>query len=569
MYRALTAVIALLARLYPWPVEVDERLRDAVSFLRWEVDPTCVVRASYGGGILVVGSFALSMLFVPAHFRIVAGLGAITLGLLVVHLIQTFPRLYATSRRTSALGTAPDLVARATLRMRLSPTPERAAEFAASSGDGVLADSLARHVRASSHTARSGLSSFGKEWTDLFPSLRRSFALIVVAGRTPEHDRRQLLDRALSVVLDGTRDRMGEFAANVRAPVTALYAFGVLLPTAMVALLPAASAAGIVVTPLVVVALYNLLLPTTLVAASVRILVRRPVAFPPPAVTGTHPDVPDRTSIAVLTGIVTAGVVWVLAEAILPAWGPPIAALGFGGGIVLVIQYRPVVTVYDRIRRIEDSLPDALELVGRQVANGHATESAIAHVADELDGGMQDVLAAGARQQRQLQVGVREAFLGRYGALETVPSPRVRGSFELLSLATDEGRPAGTALLALATHLEELQRIEREARHSLAYVCRTLRSTALLFGPLVAGSTVALAEGISGEDTLPGGEHSLTWLGGPVGAYVLLLAVLLTALSVGLVRGFDRSLVGYRVGYTLVCATFAYLGSYLLVGAVL
>lgn len=564
-----TLVFTWLAQLYPWPVDADERLRTALAVLDWEVTPACVVRAGYGCGMVVCGLLAFAMPFVPHQLRPGVGLVAITLGLGAVHIVHTAPRLCATARRTSALGAAPDLVARAVLRMRLSPTPERAATFAARSGEGVLADSLADHVRQTRHTAESGLSRFGDDWADLFPSLRRSFALISVAGRTPDHDRHRLLDRALSVVLDGTRDAMQEFAARIRPPTTALYAFGVLLPTALVALVPAAGAAGVVVTPPVVVAVYNLLVPAILLGGSVWLLAHRPVAFPPPNVTPDHPDVPDRRRLAVLAGA-TAGVgCWLVTAHVFPAWGPPIAAVGIGCGTGLVIVHRPVIAVYERIRRVESGLPDALELVGRRVANGRAVESALAQAADDLEGEIGEVLQAGARQQRQLQVGLREAFLGDYGALDSVPSPRVRGSFALLGLAAHEGRPAGTALLALAEHVEDLQGIEREARHSLANVCRTLQSTGAVFGPLVAGSTVALAAGLSGEQGLPGGEQSLAWLGGPVGVYVLLFATLLTALSTGLTRGFDRSLVGYRVGRALVSATVIYLCSYLLVGLVI
>jgi hypothetical protein len=323
-----------------------------------------------------------------------------------------------------------------------------------------------------------------------------------------------------------------------------------------------------VVTPPVVVAVYNLLLPGILLTGSAWLLAHRPVAFPPPNVTGSHPDVPDRRRLAVLAAVGAGVGSWLVTARVFPAWGPPIAAAGIGSGIGLLVVHQPVIAVYERVRHVEEGLPDALELVGRRVANGRAVESALAQVADELDGSMGEVLQAGVRQQRQLQVGVREAFLGEYGALDSVPSPRVRGSFALLGLAATEGRPAGTALLALAAHVEDLQEIERDARHSLAHVCRTLRSTGMFFGPLVAGSTVALAAGISSEQGLPGSGQSLAWLGAPVGVYALLLAVLLTGLSTGLTRGFDHSLVGYRVGRALVSATVAYLCSYLFVGLV-
>lgn len=567
MTGTLACLVAAFARLYPWPVEASEELRDALAFLDWEGQPAEMVRAGYGAG-LVVGGAALSLvLLVPPPLRVVTVTFAVAVALGVAHLVHVAPKLAATARRTSALGAAPDLVARAVLSMRLAPTPERAASYAARTSDGVLAANLQNHVRRCRNTAQSGLATFGDTWSDLFPSLRRSFSLITVAGRTPPADRNRLLDRALAVILDGTQDTLQSFAARIRGPVTALYAFGVLLPTALVALLPAAGAAGVVITPPVVVVLYNVLLPALLVAASVWLLAHRPVAFPPPDVSRTHPDVADRRTFTVLAGLAVGVAGWVVAAQLVPAWGPPVAAVGLGCGTALLVANRPVIAVYDYVRAVEDGLSDALELVGRRVANGQAVEAAIEGVADELDGEIASVLADGARQQRQLQVGVHEAFLGRHGVLERVPSPRVRGSVALLALAAEEGRPAGTALLALAEHVDDLQHIEREARQQLVSVCRTLTNTATLFGPMVAGATVALAGAIGGETELASGDGGFLWLGGPVGVYVLLLAAILTTLSVGLVRGFDRSLVGHRVGRALVSATSIYLCTYLVVGA--
>ena len=558
--------LGALARLYPWPVDPSDDLRAALWFLGYDSSPGRIVRAGYGAGTVVGVLCGFALVFVPSGLRT----GGVILGLLLalgtVHVVHTAPGLWATARRTSALGAAPDLVARAVLSMRLAPTPERAAAFTARSGDGVLADDLARHVRKTRNTARSGLLTFGDAWTDQFPSLRRSLALVTAAGSTPARDRDRLLDRALAVVLEGTREQMRRFAARIRTPATALYAFGILLPIALVALLPAAGAADVPITPLSVVLVYNAVLPAGLLVASAWLLARRPVAFPPPDVTVNHPDVADRSRSAPLVGT-SVGVGGALVSArLFPWWGPPVAAVGLGAGVALWIRFRPVIGAYGQIRRVEGGLPDALALVGRRVANGRAVETALVYAAEELDDETGAFLARGVTRQRQLQVGVREAFLGRHGALEAVPSRRVRGSVALLALAGDEGRPAGNALLAMGDHLADLQRIESEARHSLDHVCRTLEATGRVFGPLVAGATVALADSMSGTELLPGGEQSLTWLGGPVGLYVLFLAVLLPGLSTGLTRGIDRSLAGYRAGRALVAATVTLLGSYLIVG---
>ncbi len=569
MTATLRNLVEAVARAYPWPVEASEELRGALAFLDWDVPPTKFVQAGYGAGLITGLVSMLAVPFAPSGVRTSVALIGVVFALLVAHLMHSVPRVAATAKRTSALGAAPDLVSRAVLSMRLAPTPERAAEFAAQSSNTALADNLESHVRQTRSTARSGLLTFGDTWSDLFPSLRRSFALIMVAGRTPAEDRYRLLDRALAVVLDGTRDTLQQFAARIRAPVTALYAFGVLLPTALVALLPAAGAAGVVVTPATVVVLYNVLLPAALVTAAVWLLARRPVAFPPPQVTWTHPEVSDRRVLALVSGGTVAAAGWLVAARLFPSWGPPVGAVGLGFGTGLVVVSQPVISVYERIRSVEDGLSDALELIGRRVANGCAVETAIEQVADEIDGPMGEVLAGGSRQQRQLHVSVNEAFRGRHGVLTTVPSRRVRGSFALLALAAKEGRPAGTALLALAEHLDDLQRIERDARQRLDSVCRTLTNTATMFGPMVAGATVALADVLSSEESLTGSEQSFVWLGGPVGVYVLLLALVLTALSVGLIRGFDRALVGFQVGRALISSTLIYLCSYLFVGAII
>jgi Flp pilus assembly protein TadB len=562
----LEASLRALARPYPWSASASDGLERALDFLGAGIEPEVVVRAGYGLGM--IGASITLLLWGALDLGYAGLLAAIALVLLAVHVVHVAPRTLALARRTRALGSAPDLVARAVLSMRLSPSPERAAAFAAESGDGPLTGSMAGHVWRARATGADALETFAREWEEWYPGLGRALELVSAAGEMDGHDRERTLERALSVVLEGTRSQMRSFATRINRPVTALYAFGVLLPTTLVALLPAASAAGVGVTTLTVVVVYDLLLPLGIVGASIWLVVRRPVAFPPPHVDRSHPDVPDRTAVVLGIGPAAGVVAWIAAAAFLPSWAGPFAAVGIGSGTVLWLHFRPVVAIYGRIRELESGLTDALALVGRRVANGVAVESAIEAAAADVDGVMGAVLDSGVSRQRQLNVGVTEAFLGDYGALSDLPSPRVRGSMAVLGLAAQEGEPAGSALLALADHVDELHRIERDSRQDLENVCGTLQGTGALFGPMVAGATVALADGIASGSTLPGGGQSLPWLGVAVGGYVLAFAVVLSALATSLARGFDRPLVGHRVGRALVCATVVYLASYLLVAGV-
>lgn len=569
MVSAITVGCHGLAKLYPWQVEASPDLEAALAFVESPLEADLVVRAGYGAGAVAVVPASVLFLAPLPFWGALAAMAAIVLG--TVHAVHSLPSLLAAVRRTRALGDTPNLIGRAVLRMQIEPSTESAVRFAADTGRGPLANSLEAHVDRAAGTPRTGLLGFADEWADRFPALRRSAHLLAAAENAPPGERSRTLDRSLEAVLDGTREGMAEFTASIRAPATGLYAFGVMLPLALVAVVPAAAIAGYPVTIGAFVVVYNLLLPIVLVVAGGWLLVRRPVAFPPPVVTPDHPDVPERRWPPLVFGASVGAIAYLATPFLGPAWLAPIAGVGLACGFALVGSYRPIAGVRDHVREVEAHLVDALYLVGRQVAEGEAVESAVDRAGDRVPSATGDAFADAARLQRRLHLGVEDAFLGTYGALANVPSPRARGTASLLAIASREGRPAGRAIVSMADHLEELQEVERETRRELSSVTGTLDNTASFFGPMVAGATVALAGGMVGGGAEAAGGTSLPpdALGVVIGAYVLTLAVVLTALSVGLRHGLDRSLVGYRVGRALVVAVPVFVLSVIAAGAVL
>jgi hypothetical protein len=469
----------------------------------------------------------------------------------------------ANLRESRALGTAPTLVGRAVLRTRIAPTAEGAAEFAAKT-DGLLGDRLAEQVRRARGTPRSGLGAFAEAWREPFSGLHRAATMLEAAANASDGERDRALDRAMETVLEGAEARAAEAADALQGPTTAVYAFGVLLPLALVAVLPAAGAAGVDAALPAIVAVYDLLLPVGLCCAAGWLLAARPVAFPPVPVDRDHPEVPDRRWPPFAAGAAVAVGGWIAVGAVLPPWTRPLAAAGFGVGTVLACRFRPVVAIRRRASRFDDGLPDALYLVGRRVADGVAVERAIAEAADDLDGVVGETFTAAERRGRQLRVGVETAF---EGALDDVPSKRGESAARLLGLAAREGPPAGRALVETADHLDALGRVEAEARRDLGRVTATLGNTAAFFGPLVGGATVALADSIdvgaaSTGTGIEGSAPAAAVLGPAIGVYVLLTAVVLTALATGLSRGLDRATVGYRIGIAVPLATATYLAGF-------
>lgn len=555
----LAAALEALATVPPWAPADDPALARAVAFLGWDVDAGTVAQAGDGAG--VVAAVAVAIPLVPLlGTPTLAVAAALLAGLCVSVAARYVPRGMATARRTRALGTAPELVSSAVLRMRLAPTTETAAAFAAETGDGRLARSLAAHVQRARGTGRSGLSSFADEWATWFPALRRALTLVESAGSAQPEERQRALDGALDVTLEGTRETMAEFAASVQGPATALYAFGVLLPLALVALLPTAGTVGLEVPLAAVVVGYDLVLPAALLVASCWLLARRPVAFPPAPVRRSHPEVPDSPLTAAVAGLASGAGAWLVVTTVAAPWAALVATPAAGFGVGLMVAYRPMTAVRDRVAAVEAGLPDALYLVGREVGRGRSVEAALDDAVELLDSATGEVFADAVRQQRQVRAGVRESFLGDHGALATVPSERARSTAELLAVAASEGQPAGPAVVAMADHLDDLQGVERTIRRDLERVTSTLANTAAVFGPLVGGATITLAEQMSTDGPLTAAVSPAS-LGLAVGAYVMALAAILTALATGLERGLDRSLVGYRVGRALSVAAVVFVAA--------
>jgi len=572
--RGAHQILRALAELWPRAPVVDDELTIACRFLD-APEATRLVAASNVLGI-VVG--VLGLLLVGLTRRISVLPIVVIIGVVPPIAARQLPIAAAQFVRTRALGESPALFGRLTLILRVEPSLERAARFASRSGDGRLAAALGGHVRRARAGPESGLRSFAKEWGAWEPALERASARIVDATAAPPDERIRGCERALETVRSSVEHRLASFADDLRGPVTGLYAFGVLLPLALVGVLPAARIAGLQVGMAQLVLLYDLLLPLGLLGAGAWLLTKRPVAFPPPRVGRDHPDVPDRRQEAVALGIGTAVAAAVLCRAILP-WATPIAALGTGGGVALYHAFEPRTAIRERVRETEDGLPDALALVGRRVADGTAVERALTEVSEELPGPAGELLGAAAERTQTLGIPVEGAFFGEYGVLSDLPSDRARDAGTMFTLAATEGAPAGDVLVTAGDHLRALQQAGADGRRKLAAVTGTLANTAVLFGPLVGGVTVAMVGGVSSDPVAAAGVNAAASsgtvgfetaaLGRAVGVYVLAMAGVLTGLSTALEHGVDRSLLGYRVGIALPTATGAYVAAVVVAGTVL
>ncbi|MFB6138290.1 MAG: type II secretion system protein [Halobacteriaceae archaeon] len=549
------AAVARLAVALRVSLPADASLEEDLATAGWACDSAALRTVAATGAVLpLLAVVPLVRLGLP----LVAGVGCL-LGATIGGALLSLPRWVAALRRSRAVGAVPDLVGFAVLRGRVEPTPEATATFAATHGSGPVAAALGRSVRASTGGPKTAWDRVADAWGGRSPGLRRASVLLLAATRAEPGRRAGLFDRAFAAVLDGTRDRAAGFAADLRGPASALYAFGVVLPLALVGALPALAGTGVDGLLLPVVVGYDLLLPAATAAGAAWLLARRPVAFPPAPVPRDHLDLPPRRARTALAGAGAALVAALCIRLAAPSWTAWVVVPGAGLGGGLVAWYRPVCRVREAAEAVEAGLPDALALVGRELERGEPPEAALATAAETLDGPTGDALADADRVGRRLGLGVRESLLGEVGSLADVPSPRTRAVAAFVAHAGAAGTAGGAVLLDLADHVAALCDVERSARNELAATAGTLRSTAVCFAPLVGGATVGMAGSVgetaasSGLAVVPPGP-----LGVAIGAYVLSLSAILAALAAGLDRGLDRAVLGHRVGVALLAASTVY-----------
>ncbi len=539
----------------PSPSRTREAWRRLVGKLRGRGRSTRIETFAGVGVASVALTTAGALWFAPGSLRPLLGAVGALLGAGLGVLWWRGTWLFEWYRRSQAVGSGPVLIAFAIVHLRLSPALEEAIDFAADAVGGPLGASLDRHRRAEP-TGRLALERFGADWADQDPSLERAASLLGAAVEAPAEDRPESLEKALDAVLEGSRARVARFGAEIQGPATGIYAFGVMLPLALVGMLPVVATTGNGVSILLLAAVYDVLIPTGLLLASLWLATRRPAIVGQsfdPAVLAHSDGVARSAALGLLTATATA----VLAPLVFPRWSIPIAAPGVGVGVALLSFLAPITERQAHLEALEAGLPDALSIAGRTIAEGSPVERTVASVGNQLTGPTGNLFQRAARRRDRLGTTVRGAFFGRTGVLAEVASTRADTAMELLVAAGRHGFPAGPTLRTVGGYLDALQQVERTARRELAQTTSTLRQTAMVFAPSIAGATVAMATGMDTVDAT-GQAIDVSVLGIVVGVYILLLGIILPTLAVVLERGFDPVRIGYRCGVALLVGALLY-----------
>jgi Flp pilus assembly protein TadB len=511
---------------------VSQEYKDALRFTAFDLEAFETVIFSYAGTVaafvLLLGIDLILLFSKNYEVRTLYIMGILTLFIPmgVLYYLSEYVKIRAKLMKISSLGDIPEILSYIVMSMKLVPNLEHAVLFSAQNSEKPLAVDLKKliwdlNLRIYSNMD-DALLSFADLWGRNSEYFKRSLHLIKSSTAEPDEAQRIItLNRALDISLEGTESLMDSFAAKLKAPSYVLYSIFILIPLALVALLPAVTVVGMKPKITDLILLYDFIFPLLAAVYSEYILMQRPVAFIPKQIPDSHPDLLDirqkkRFSIvlSVLVFLLIApsgyGLLLlgnpkgIIATAPLGGLIPPTLPLILGGvaGISIYLYFSsvPYKKIRDRIKQMEQEFADSLFVLGRRISEGKAPEEAFAYTARTMEGSkIGKTFEEISMNLLSMRTNLRNAIFDEdYDAFKHIYSERIRNTMLLFTESVHKNHEAaGASIIKLADHLKELNSVEERIRRSLYDVTSTMRSTAVIFAPLIAGITLALAEVIT------------------------------------------------------------------------
>ncbi len=445
--------------------------------------------------------------------------------------------------------------------MRHTSNLELAVKFAADHLGAPLGLDLKKVIwdveTAKYESIKESLDIYLEGWKKWNMEFVESFHLIEGSLYEGSEERRlNALDKALTVILEETYEKMLHYAHNLKSPITMLHMLGIILPIL-----------GLVILPLLVsfmpnvkwyhlAMLYNVTLPILVFYLGKTILSRRPTGYGDTDISEENPQLKKYRNILFRIGRLEVKIhpAWVavfvfivlfllgISPLILhslgypdseiipgfeflgyrmstategPSVGEMIGPYGIGAtilGIFLVLSFglslgvyyklrsQNVIKIRENSRKLEDEFGSALFQLGNRLGDGIPAEIAFDRVSSVMTG-----TRAGkffeivATNIRSLGMSVENAiFNPKSGALVYFPSNIIESSMKVLITSVKKGpRVAAQALINISRYIKEMHKVDERLKDLLADIISSMKSQINFLAPIIAGIVIGITSMIT------------------------------------------------------------------------
>ncbi|MEK6952401.1 MAG: hypothetical protein AABX29_05275, partial [Nanoarchaeota archaeon] len=354
--------------------------------------------------------------------------------------------------------------------------------------------------------------------------------------------RLEILDRALDVILNGTYERMMNYAHDIKNPITTLYMLGVILPILALIILPLMGTfLGIKWYWLAF--LYNILLPLFVYFKGNDILNKRPGGSSESTLLqgknyedykrieflGIQID-PILLGLPILFLVLIIGLSPLILHSLFPGsaflnaegvfgyfddkglctgkncmgpygiWALYLSLLiplswTLGIGLYYRLKTRKLIKIKDDTTRLEKEFSSSLFQLGNRIGDGLPAEIAIEKVAENMRGtATGDFFRMIAVNIRKLGMDLNEAIFNKSrGGIIYYPSNVIQSSMRVLVQSVQKGPAiAASAMISISNYLDNINKINERLKDLLSDITSSMKGQINFLTPLIAGIVIGI-----------------------------------------------------------------------------
>jgi hypothetical protein len=490
-----------------------EKFEKAIDFAHLDITP----KGTFGFSVLFLILFPLFFLSLGYLFNILTSIPYILLVIIfsitIFWYIYTLPFTIATAFRIKASSEMVLAVLYMSIAMKVIPNLEYAIKFSASNLTGPLGRDI-KKILWDVYTGKfvsvsDALDPFMEKWKRENEEFVKAIYLIKNSFFETREKRNKVLNEAVNVILNGTKDRMRNYARELKAPLTVLNALGILLPMVGLVFFPIISIfLPDMIQPAFLVIGYDVLLPIVIYWMMKTYLEKRPTAFHQPELS-KHPHFAQdkmRYLILILSVLIPAAVIY-YAYSILAASTETFSfnlllysmavTWALSAGIVSYTIFTTVnkLKTRDEIIQIESELGEVLFQLGTQLTRGMPIENALKEALPRLkELKIAKMVEKILYNMENFSMNFNSAvFDENGGAIKYFPSRLINAVMHAVTEISKGGALVlSDAMLSISAYLKNMHDVEEELKTNLDEVSSEMQMQGLILSPLSSGIVVSL-----------------------------------------------------------------------------
>jgi len=603
------------------PTQADiDKVESYINLTHLDITPKSVYSFTYLSTLALVLFLAIIGLLAGSILIIFVGLLA-SLSLLLI--LPGIPKKIFNNWRSRASDQLVLAVLYMIIYMRHTPNLEKSIEFVAKHMPPPISLDFMKvlwDVETKAYASiKESLDNYTKTWKDKNDEFVESVQLIQSSLLEADREqRKQTLDKAVEVILEGTTDHMTSYAHNLQSPIQTLHMLGIVLPVMGLVMLPMVTAfLGASVPFRYLILLYNVILPIMVYFVGAQVLANRPAGSATQDINifkqaketklfGLNVKLSARAISVIIffvlglpaflyfanTALLTNQefVQTIFSRTAILFSIELIAAIGLSLAAYYHYTIAPVIKLKRSVEKMEREFTTATFQLGNRLQENIPAELVFSKVADAMKGTeIEEFFRIVDYNMVRLGASLRDAIYNeKYGAIIKYPSSLIKNTMSVLTEGIKKGPDiAGRSMITVSQYLSSLHKVDERLKDLLADTTSSMSMQVKLFVPLISGIVVGLAalttnilsqlaqqivglEGVGGAEVAAPGAGLLqvfqieSMLPTPVfqlivGIYLVEIVIILSFLLAGIIYGHDKIEEKYLIGQNLFMSVLFYI----------